>query len=227
MNRDISVVVPRLVLLLRDSDSYKVFLASSETEAQRLLDLLQDVSASLFTQRLVLTEHKQLLDLDSFSVVKPLISKALLRISRESGLHPRCCALSDCKKLANKLRVVGLEISGGLGSWTRCLRQIMRIFEDSDVQVVLKEFGREALIWRQMCHPNVLPFFGLYYLGKGCVLCPVDGKGHIMKFLTNKNPTNTVRLSLVRAYSDQKLLLNHPWRFWTSPWRYNTCTKIK
>jgi hypothetical protein len=116
-----------------------VFLASSETEAQRLLDLLQDVSASLFTQRLVLTEHKQLLDLDSFSVVKPLISKSLLRISRESGLHPRCCALSGLQKIGQQVTGGGFgDIWQGLVRGQGVCVKVMRIFEDSDIQVVLK-----------------------------------------------------------------------------------------
>jgi hypothetical protein len=57
MNYDISVVVARLVLLLRDPDSYKWCLASGEAEAQGLLDLLQDVSTSLFVLRLVSSEQ--------------------------------------------------------------------------------------------------------------------------------------------------------------------------
>jgi hypothetical protein len=58
MTRDISIVVARLVLLLRDSDSYKKLLASSEKQAQRLLDLLQDVSISLFIQNLLSIEQE-------------------------------------------------------------------------------------------------------------------------------------------------------------------------
>lgn len=44
MNRDISVVVARLILVLRDEESYKQLLAYRGKDAQRLLDLLQDVS---------------------------------------------------------------------------------------------------------------------------------------------------------------------------------------
>jgi hypothetical protein len=57
MNRDTSVAVARLFLLLRDRDSYKQFLASGQREAQWLLDLLQDVSTSLFVRMLVSTEQ--------------------------------------------------------------------------------------------------------------------------------------------------------------------------
>ncbi|KAJ6551314.1 kinase-like domain-containing protein [Mycena capillaripes] len=74
----------------------------------------------------------------------------------------------------------------------------MRIFEDSDVEAVLKEFSREALIWRQLCHPNVLPFFGLYHLeNRLCLVSPWMEYGNIMKFLAKNNSSNTDRLSLI------------------------------
>ncbi|KAJ7852541.1 kinase-like domain-containing protein, partial [Mycena leptocephala] len=127
------------------------------------------------------------------------IFKALLRLSRKSGLHPRCYALPRLRKIGQQVTAGGYgDIWRGLvGGQCVCVK-IMRIFEDSDVQAVLKEFGREALIWRQLCHPNVLPFFGLYYLGKRlCLVSPWMENGHIMTFLKNKKPTNTDRLSLI------------------------------
>ncbi|KAJ7926315.1 kinase-like domain-containing protein, partial [Mycena leptocephala] len=125
--------------------------------------------------------------------------KALLRLSRESGLHPRCCALSGLQKIGQQVTGGGFgDIWRGLVRGQGVCVKIMRIFEESDIQAVLKEFSREALIWRQLCHPNVLPFFGLYYLGtRLCLVSPWMENGHIMKFLTNKNPTNTDRLSLI------------------------------
>ncbi|KAJ7238060.1 kinase-like domain-containing protein [Mycena haematopus] len=182
MNRDISALVAKLVVLCRDPESSKKFLACREADAQRLLDLLQD-----------------LLDLDSFSVAKPLICKALLRLSRASGLHPRCFALPELQK-------VGQQVTGGgFGDlWQGLVRgqsvsvKIMRIFKDAQVDTVLKEFGREALIWRQLCHPNVLPFFGVYYLeNRLCLVSPWMENGNMMDFLTTENPTNTDRLALI------------------------------
>ncbi|KAJ7113484.1 kinase-like domain-containing protein [Mycena epipterygia] len=73
----------------------------------------------------------------------------------------------------------------------------MRLFEDSDVAAVLKEFGREAVIWRQLCHPNLLPFFGLYYLDKRlCLVSPWMENGNILKFLS-KEVHKIDRLSLI------------------------------
>ncbi|KAJ7887127.1 hypothetical protein B0H14DRAFT_2242691, partial [Mycena olivaceomarginata] len=43
-----------------------------------------------------------------------------------------------------------------------CLK-IMRIFEYSNVEMVLKEFIPEAIVWCQLWHPK-LPLFGVYYL---------------------------------------------------------------
>ncbi|KAJ7878757.1 kinase-like domain-containing protein [Mycena olivaceomarginata] len=182
MKRDVSIVVARFVVFLRDLQSYKEFLECHGTDAQQLLDLLQD-----------------LLDLDSFSVVKPLLFKALVRLSRFSGLHPRCLALSGLQK-------VGQQVTGGgfADIWKGLVRgqgvcvKIMRIFEDSNVEAVLKEFAREAVIWRQLCHPNVLPFFGIYYLdNRLCLVSPWMEYGNVLKFLAVKKPTNPERLSLI------------------------------
>ncbi|KAF7369136.1 Protein kinase domain-containing protein [Mycena venus] len=182
INRDISDIVVRLVLFLRKPQSYKDFLAYRETDAQRLLDVLQD-----------------LLDLVSFSIVRPTIFEALVRLSRASGLHPRCFALSGLQK-------VGQQVTGGgFGDiWKGLVRgqgvsvKIMRIFEDSDIKAVLKEFGREAVIWRQLCHPNVLPFFGVYHLeSRLCLVSPWMENGNVMKYLAHQNPSTDDRLSLI------------------------------
>jgi serine/threonine protein kinase len=64
--------------------------------------------------------------------------------------------------------------------------------------IYIQEFSREALIWRQLSHPNVLPFFGLYYLeNRLCLVSPWMENGNMMEFLTNENPDLTDRLSLV------------------------------
>ncbi|KAJ7318966.1 kinase-like domain-containing protein [Mycena albidolilacea] len=182
MKNDLSSVVARLVLLLRNQKSYKEFLSCHGADAQRLLDLLQD-----------------LLDLDAFSVVKPLMFHALLKLSRPSGLHPRCFALSGLQK-------VGKQMSGGgfgdiwkglIGGQSVCVKS-MRVFRDSDIEALLKEFGREAVIWRQMCHPNMLPFFGVYYLdNRLCLVSPWMEDGDITEFLRVRTPTNLKRLSLI------------------------------
>ncbi|KAJ7697963.1 kinase-like domain-containing protein [Mycena olivaceomarginata] len=76
---------------------------------------------------------------------------------------------------------------------------MMRISGSDNIKSVLKEFGREALIWRQLSHTNLLPFFGLYYMeGRLCLISPWMENGNIMEFL-RKNPTSDTdrRLSFI------------------------------
>ncbi|KAJ7088671.1 kinase-like domain-containing protein, partial [Mycena epipterygia] len=111
--------------------------------------------------------------------VRPFLIKALLRLSRSSALHPRCFALSGLQKVGHQVA------AGGFGDiWKGLIHG-------------KSELGREALIWRQLCHPNLLPFFGLYYLKKRlCLVSPWMENGNILQFLS-KELNNTDRLSLI------------------------------
>ncbi|KAF7333364.1 Protein kinase domain-containing protein [Mycena venus] len=162
----LEVTVAGLVLFLQDRDSYKELLAYKGNEAQTLLDVLQD-----------------LLDLDYFSLAKPVICRALWRLSRDSGLHPRCFTLTGLQKIGQQVA------GGGFGDIWKGLTD--------HIQTLLKEFSREALIWRQLCHSNLLPFFGLYYLeNRLCLVSPWMENGNVMEFLRSE-PPHLIRLSLI------------------------------
>ncbi|KAJ7174577.1 kinase-like domain-containing protein, partial [Mycena filopes] len=158
---------------------YKEFITCRGPEAQELLNLLQD-----------------LLDQDSIES-KPLISKTLLRLSLASGQHPRCFPLTG-------LELVGPQIAGGgfgdiwkglVGGQSVSVK-IMRIYQDRDIALALKEFSREAIIWRQLCHPNLLPFFGLFYREERlCLVSPWMENGNILQYLI-KHP-GVARLPLI------------------------------
>ncbi|KAJ7126310.1 kinase-like domain-containing protein, partial [Mycena epipterygia] len=126
------------------------------------------------------------------------LSKALLRLSRASGLHPRCFALSGVEKVGQQVAAGGFgDIWKSLVHGQSVSIKIMRVFRDKDVKAILKEFGREALIWRQLSHPNLLPFFGLYYLeSRLCLVSPWMENGHLLEFLRNTS-VHTNRLSLI------------------------------
>ncbi|KAJ7873721.1 kinase-like domain-containing protein, partial [Mycena leptocephala] len=130
---------------------------------------------------------------------KSLILKALLRLSRESGLHPRCFVLPELHKVGNQVAAGGFgDLWKGLVHGVGVSVKIMRVFEDSNVQSILNKFGREALIWRQLAHPNILPFFGVYYLEtRLCLVSPWMENGNIMKFLEINKPATGVCLSLI------------------------------
>ncbi|KAJ7737465.1 kinase-like domain-containing protein [Mycena maculata] len=168
LSQDISVVLRQTVSILGNRKTKESFMALRETHAQKLLDLLQD-----------------LLDLPCDSTFRPLLSKALVRLSKASGLHPTCFRLSGLEKEGEQ---VG---GGGYGDiWKgavegRCVAvKAMRIFRDGDVKDALRGFGREAAVWRQLSHPNLLPFLGLYFLDtRLCLVSPWMEDGDLVGYL--------------------------------------------
>ncbi|KAJ7041077.1 hypothetical protein C8F04DRAFT_947734, partial [Mycena alexandri] len=134
--------------------------------------------------------------LDSFSVIRPLICNRLLDLSQASGLHPHCFALTGLQKVGHQVAGGGFgDIWKGLVRGQSVSVKIVRLFQNSDIKAALKEFTREALVWRQLCHPNLLPFFGLYYFdGRLCLVSPWMEMGNIMQFLKKEPQINRVSL---------------------------------
>ncbi|KAJ7234900.1 kinase-like domain-containing protein, partial [Mycena haematopus] len=146
---------------------------------------------------------KQLLDYPLLDGrVRPMILKALLKLSTKSGKHPRCFALSDRLQLADTPVAAGSfgDVWKGRIHDETVSAKIMRVYQEADIEALLKEFYREALIWRQLSHSNLLPFFGAYYLGgTKCQLClvfPWVENGDVARYLKS-NPKGVNRLSLV------------------------------
>ncbi|KAF7325333.1 Protein kinase domain-containing protein [Mycena venus] len=121
-----------------------------------------------------------------------------MRLSCDSKLYPRCLTLPNLDH--------GRQVAGGsfgdiyrgfLGGQSVAIK-MMRLFQQSDIDVLLKEFAREALIWRQLCHPNVLPFFGLYYCQERlCLVSPWMENGHIRALLKRESYDIDRLLSLI------------------------------
>ncbi|KAJ7063874.1 kinase-like domain-containing protein [Mycena amicta] len=183
INRDLLSTVARLVLYLRKPASYQEFIACRGARAQSLLNLLQDI-----------LDHEY-----HFEPVRAFLFKALLRLSRASGLHPQCFSLANLDRVGEQVA------AGGFGDiWKGVIRgqtvsvKSMRLFRDSDIQAALKEFGQEALIWRQLSHPNLLPFFGIYYLEKRlCLVSPWMEHGNIAAYLEKGQVSVSQKLLLM------------------------------
>ncbi|KAJ7621324.1 kinase-like domain-containing protein [Roridomyces roridus] len=171
---DIFIVTARLVRLFEYQERRKEFLAFRGADAQKLLDLLQNI-----------------LDHDQSLVVRPRLFEALSRLSSDSGLHPTCFALSGIQKIGHQVAAGGFgDVWKGVISGQSICVKVMRLFKECDVQALLKEFGHEALIWRQLCHPNLLPFYGLYYLeSRLCIISPWMENGNILDYVKSTKPT--------------------------------------
>ncbi|KAJ7621273.1 kinase-like domain-containing protein [Roridomyces roridus] len=179
LKNDFQVVAVRLVRLLGYQDLRKEFLAFRDDNAQALLDILQQVK--------------------QFLVIRPVLFEALCRLSDNSELHPTCFALENLRKVGDQVAAGGFgDVWKGVVLEQSVSVKVMRLFQESDVQAVLKEFRREALIWRQLCHPNLLPFYGVYYLeNRLCIVSPWMDNGNILEYV-KKNLLDTDRqLSLM------------------------------
>ncbi|KAF7290843.1 hypothetical protein MIND_01325500 [Mycena indigotica] len=155
-------------------------------EAQKLLDLIQD-----------LLDYPLLHDR-----VRPVILKALLKLASQSKLHPRCFAISDRLQLEEHPVAAGSfgDVWKGVIHGKAVAVKIMRVYLDRDVEALLQEISQEGLIWRQLSHPNLLPFFGAYHLegtlGRLCLVSPWMENGDIARYLKTAPPTVN-KLSLV------------------------------
>ncbi|KAF8074593.1 hypothetical protein FPV67DRAFT_588179 [Lyophyllum atratum] len=77
---------------------------------------------------------------------------------------------------------------------------MIRVYERAEVESLKKGYSREAILWRQLAHPNLLPFMGLGRLRyRFCFVSPWIESGHVHKYLA-KNTTAS-RLLLLRRRS--------------------------
>ncbi|KAJ7606526.1 kinase-like domain-containing protein [Roridomyces roridus] len=169
----------------RDKWAYTKFLACRGESAQLLLDLLQDLLDQDY-------------DLNLGTINRRRIFKALIRLSGDSKLHPQCLNLVGLEQ--EKLVAGGAfsDVYKGLLCDQNVAVKMIRVFEDSDIDALLKEFSREALIWWQLYHPNLLPFFGMYYLhGRLCLVSPWMDNGHLRAFLKKGSCETDRLLSLI------------------------------
>ncbi|KAJ7789054.1 kinase-like domain-containing protein, partial [Mycena leptocephala] len=128
------------------------------------------------------------------------VGNRLLKLSKKFKQHPRCFTLPDLQLGGNPVA------AGSFGDiWksqfhneTVCVK-VMRVYQESDVSTLLKGFHHEALIWRQLAHPNLLPFFGVYFLQNDrtrlCLVSPWFENGNISVYL-KRHPVGSNRLTL-------------------------------
>ncbi|KAG6820841.1 hypothetical protein H0H93_010668 [Arthromyces matolae] len=69
----------------------------------------------------------------------------------------------------------------------------LRVRQDQDSQKMRRAFGREALVWQQLKHPNVLPFLGIdseVFPASLCMVSPWMRHGTLLDLRATYGPTN-------------------------------------
>ncbi|PBK62810.1 kinase-like protein [Armillaria solidipes] len=99
---------------------------------------------------------------------------------------------------------------GRMGDTLICIK-VLRIFIDNGIEErarVIKNFCREALVWRNLKHPNVLPFLGVsteLFVPSFCLISPWMENGNIMSFLA-ANPGHDRLVSIKEVASGMAYL---------------------
>ncbi|KAJ8074855.1 hypothetical protein PM082_019182 [Marasmius tenuissimus] len=115
--------------------------------------------------------------------------KMMIRLSRSTGLHPKCLTIKDVEILGT--RAVGGGAFGDVWKGKRgesivCMK-VLRVFTEADVEQALRDYMQEAIVWRQLDHPNLLPFLGIYYMDgnvrRVCLVSPWMERGNLVQFM--------------------------------------------
>ncbi|KIY62613.1 kinase-like protein [Cylindrobasidium torrendii FP15055 ss-10] len=80
---------------------------------------------------------------------------------------------------------------GNLGSWKVAIKVLRFFTTGSERDKLLKDCRREALLWRQLDHPNILPFLGIndeLFYPSFCLISPWLENGSVNNFLKS-NPS--------------------------------------
>lgn len=132
---------------------------------------------------------------------RPEFVTLVRRLSEKSRLHPECLVLKDVKKRGDRPKAGGSfgDVWKGVIQSEDVAIKIPRIFTESSMDKILKEFSAEITIWRQLFHPNVLPFHGIFYSDELrtqiCLVSAWMEAGNITEYL-EENPA-AARMPLV------------------------------
>ncbi|KAG6877816.1 hypothetical protein C0993_003600 [Termitomyces sp. T159_Od127] len=180
----ITDISARLIETFTNPDKYVKFLAHRGDSARDLLDLLQK-----------LLDH---------APIKPqfrvLLYVALVRLCRKSELCPRSFYLQGVSvqdEYAHSAGYFGDIYKAYYKGKPVCLK-VVKLYYKSDQSQYHKAFSREAVVWAQLSHPNVLPFYGIYFLNDRrksfCLVSPWISRGNVYEFLAEEPDANRPRL---------------------------------
>ncbi|KAF9256018.1 kinase-like protein [Marasmius fiardii PR-910] len=175
MDEELGQLQASLQGIFQDKAKLAVFLDQKGEDAQNWLDRLQ-----------VLVDYPNVLP-----QLRSSIFEAMIRLSKKSGLHPKCLLIQNVHKLgAHPIAAGGSGdvwkgIIGEPPGRTVCLK-VVKVYLTSDIEQLFQGYLREAIVWRQLKHPNLLPFLGMYYLEdetQFCLVSPWMDKGNLVQFL--------------------------------------------
>ncbi|TDL15151.1 kinase-like protein [Rickenella mellea] len=148
---------------------------------------------------------QMLLDLDSGSSgSNRLLVRMVAWLAMKTGTYPDCLTVSQIRYLGDH------PVSGGgfADIWRGELidrpvaLKVLRVFFNDapkKKETVFQNFAHEAVVWRQLRHKNILPFYGIFKgsasFDRLCLVSPWMEAGNIINFL--KHSPDSDRISLL------------------------------
>ncbi|TFK48789.1 kinase-like protein [Heliocybe sulcata] len=128
--------------------------------------------------------------------------KLLVKLGENHAVVPSQCYITNVCLTNSSYPITGggfADIFQGYLGKTLVAVKRLRVFASSmtaEQEHQLKRLCREALVWQQIHHPNILPFLGVardLFPFQLCLVAPWAAKGNIVTYLEN-HPAPTVRL---------------------------------
>ncbi|KAF7373319.1 Kinase-like protein [Mycena sanguinolenta] len=185
MRADEERIAAFLVSIFSSKSDEETVLRLEGDSAQHFLDVVQETLDRGF---IVTQEHTKM---------------ALKIIRRLSAL---------CDKLPSSLFIVGVEerdehpsFGGGFGDIYRAsyggqrvaLKRMRHFLRGSDLRRIRLKFCREALVWKDLHHPNILPFLGIdrdSFPSSLCMVSPWMEHGTVINYLKTHGFANVDKL---------------------------------
>ncbi|KAJ7587373.1 kinase-like domain-containing protein [Mycena floridula] len=179
---DMQNVAAIIVTSLSDSETRRSLLGRPKPQSQDLLDVLQELLNSL-----------------PLHDVRPRILLATYQISKKTGLYPKTLQLSGVEALQqSENRGSFGDIWKGNFSGTLVAIKVMQ-HSDAERSALLKTFIGEAILWRELSHPNVLSFHGIHLWSKDgriCLVSPWMENGNLVSYLKDHSDADRLALAL-------------------------------
>ncbi|KAF9469363.1 kinase-like domain-containing protein [Collybia nuda] len=184
-NTKFSHIITRLSGIFGNLDLYKRVLHSmrSKSQSQELLDLFQKLLGN--TNLCCQFRHNLVI--------------AIQRLAKSSDLYPNCFGLDDVALIEEHPVAAGsfADIHKGKIDNKKVCLKVIRLYQASRVDYVLKRFYQEAILWGQLLHPNLLPFYGLYrFRNRLCLVSPWAENGDVNNYLEQNPLVNRTLIAL-------------------------------
>ncbi|KAK7045989.1 hypothetical protein VNI00_006984 [Paramarasmius palmivorus] len=167
-----------------DSVGFKELLLGLQGEdAQSCADLCQNV-----LDRCTMDQH----------ALKHKVQRLLVKLSEAQDILPSSLFIKGVKRQDSDAHLGGSfgDIYRATYRGSEVAIKRIRIFQDTvarDRRKLLRGLCREAILWRTLQHPFLLPFFGVdsdTFLGLFCLVSPYMKNGTILKHLTESSGTD-------------------------------------